>query len=111
MSSTPHTTTFKTTFSSNFAALFDVALAKYTKLTGKDLRNHPLAYMIDRCDSPDTIIAVFQEQSMVFDQFRNGDPKLVKWLAPLVNGLHAISTNAVVSTGASLVSPLVSLSY
>ena len=102
MSSTPNTTTR----SSNFAALFDVALSKYIKLTGRDLRDHPFAYMIDWCESPDAVLAIFQEQSMAFDEFRNSDPKLVKWLAPLVSGLHAISTNVVISSGASLVSPL-----
>jgi hypothetical protein len=107
MSSTPNTTTR----SSNFTALFDVALAKYTKLTGSDLRNHLLACMINRCESPDAILVIFQEQSRAFDEFRNGDPELIKWLAPLVNGLHAISTNAVISAGASLVSPPIAVSY
>ena len=107
MASTPNTTTS----SSNFTALFDVALAKYTKRTGRDLRDHPFAYMIEWCESPDAILAIFQEQSMAFDQFRNGDPQLIKWLAPLVNGLHAISTNAVTSAGASLVSPLIAVSH
>jgi len=99
------------TRSSNFTALFDVALAKYTKLTGRDLQDHPLAYMIEWCESPDAILAIFQEKSMAFDQFRNGDPKLIKWLGPLVNGLHAVSTNAVISAGASLVSPVIALAY
>ena len=99
------------TRSSNFTALFDIALAKYTKLTGRDLRDHPLAYMIEWCESPDAILAIFQEQSMAFDQFRTGDPKLIKWLGPLVNGLHAVSTNAVISAGASLVSPVIALAY
>jgi hypothetical protein len=94
-----------TSTSSNFQALFEVALAKYTKRTGQDLRNHPLANVIDRCDSPDAILAIFQEQSRAFDEFRNGDPKLAKWLGPAVNALHAISTNAALSAGASLVSP------
>ena len=90
---------------SNFKSLFDTALAKYTKRTGQDLRSHPLAAAIDRCDSPDGILAIFQEQSLAFDEFRNGDPKLIKWLGPVVDGLHAISTNTVLSAGASLVSP------
>ena len=67
--------------------------------------------MIDWCESPDAILAIFQEQSMAFDQFRNGDPKLIKWLAPLVNGLHAISTSALISAGSSLVSPLIAVLY
>ena len=90
---------------SYFETLFDTALAKYSKRTGQDLRNHPLAAAIDRCNSPDSILAIFREQSQAFDEFRNGDPKLIEWLGPVVNGLHAISTNTVLSDGASLVSP------
>ena len=90
---------------STFETLFDTALANYAKRTGQDLRNHPLAAIIDRCESPDYILALFKAQSYAFDEFRNGDPKLVKWLKPVVNGLHAISTNTVLSAGASLVSP------
>ena len=90
---------------SKFETFFETALAKYAKCTGQDLRNHPLAAAIDRCDSPDSILAMFQEQSQAFDEFRNGDPKLIKLLGPVVNGLHAISTNTVLSSAASLVSP------
>ena len=107
MLSTPNTTTS----SSNFTALFGVALAEYTKVTGKDLRDHPLADMINGCDSPDAILAIFQEQSRVFDEFRNGDPKLIKWLSPLVNEMHAISTNEFISACAGLVRPLIALFY
>jgi len=89
---------------SNFEALFDAALAKYAKQTGTDLRNHPLANMIDSCDSPDSILAIFEEQAKAFDEFRNGDSKLIKWLRPVVNGLHAISTSAALSAGVDLVS-------
>jgi len=91
--------------SSSFQTLFDIALVKYARRTGQDLRNHPLAAAIDGCGSPDDILAIFQAQSQAFDGFRNGDPKLIKWLRPVVNGLHAISTNTVISAGASLVSP------
>jgi hypothetical protein len=100
MSSVPNTTSS----SSNFEALFNAALAKYIKRTGQDLRNHPLATMIDSCESLDEILEIFQEQSRAFDEFRNGDPKLIKWLTPVVKKLHAISTSAAISAGASLVS-------
>jgi hypothetical protein len=88
----------------NFEALFDAALDKYKKRTGKDLCNHPLAAIIDRCDSPGGILTIFQEQSRAFDEFRKGDPKLIKYLEPVVNGLYAISNTAVLSADASLVS-------
>jgi len=95
--------TTRTSTPSNFEALFDAALEKYTKRTGQDLRNHELAGLLDRCESPDEILAIFKEQSQEFDKFRNDDPKLIKWLTPVVNGLHAISTSAAISAGASLV--------
>jgi hypothetical protein len=90
---------------SNFQAFFDAALITYTKCTGKDLSNHPLTAAIDRCESVDSILAIFQEQSQAFDKFRDGDPKLIEWLRPVVGGLHAVSNSVVLSAGASLVSP------
>ena len=89
---------------SNFEPLLNAALAKYTKQTGKDLRSHPLADKIDSCDGPDSILDIFQEQAQAFDEFRNGDTKLFKWLRPVVNVLHALSTNSVLSDIGSLVS-------
>ncbi|KAN0111234.1 hypothetical protein V8E52_008714 [Russula decolorans] len=56
-----------TSTSSNFEVLFNAALAKYTNQTGNDLRNHPLAIMIDSCDSPDSILDIFQEQARAFE--------------------------------------------
>jgi hypothetical protein len=94
----------RTSAPSNFAALFDAALEKYTERTGQDLRNHELATMLDGCKSLDEILAIFKKQSQAFDEFRKGDPKLIKWLTPIVNVLHAISTSAATSAGASLVS-------
>jgi hypothetical protein len=91
--------------SSNFETLFNAALAKYIKQTGKDLRNHPLAFMIDSCDSPDSILDIFKKQSEVFDEFRRGDTKLFNWLRPVVKVLHALSSNEVLSDSACLVSP------
>jgi hypothetical protein len=91
--------------SSYFETLFNAALEKYTKQTGKDLRNHPFADRIDICDSPDSILEIFEEQTQAFDEFRRGDTKLSKWVGTVVNVLHALSTNEVVSEGASLVSP------
>ncbi|KAI9459821.1 hypothetical protein F5148DRAFT_275263 [Russula earlei] len=90
---------------SNFESLFQAALAKYAKKTGQGLVNHPLAVMIDRCDSPVALLAIYEKQALAFDEFRNGDPKLIKWLAPVVNGLHALTTSAGISAGASLAFP------
>jgi hypothetical protein len=62
-------------------------LTEYTKWTGKDPRNHPFASKIDIWDSPESILDIFQEQAQAFDEFRNGDAKLVEWLKPVVGVL------------------------
>ena len=93
-----------TAMSSDFQTLLNAALANYTKQTGKDLRNHPLADRIDSCDSPDYILDIFKEQFRAFDEFMKGDTKLFKLLRPVVNVLHALSTNSVLSDNGSIVS-------
>ena len=94
---------------SNFQAIFDVALNYYAKKTGKDLcdLDHPLASKLDSCDSPDSILNIFEEQAREFDEFRKGDTKLFKWLKPIVKVLHTLSTNEVLQVGdhASSVNP------
>lgn len=96
----------ETSSSSNFEALFQAALAKYSKQTGQSLVNHPLTAVLDRCDSPDAILTIFEEQARAFDEFRKGDPKLIKWLRPLVKSLHTICTTETLCTAADLVSPV-----
>ena len=88
---------------STFEVIFDAALAKYTNQTGHDLRNHPLALKIDTCDSLDDILLVFQAQVQAFDEVRNDDARLIIWLKPVVNTLHALSTSVALSTSISLV--------
>ena len=90
---------------SNFEPIFSAALAEYTKKTGKDLRNHPLADKIDGCDSADSILAIFKEQAEAFDKFRKRDDKLFKWLDPIVKVLHAFTTSEVLKDTVSNVSP------
>jgi len=101
MASTPITAST----SSNFEAIINGALTKYASQTGHDLRNHPLASEIDRCDSAESILVIFQEQAKAFHEFRNDDPKLIKCLQPVVSGLYILSASPALSTGVSLVSP------
>jgi hypothetical protein len=99
-----------TTSNTNFQAIFNTALANYTKQTGDDLVNHPLVTKLQNCDDPDSILSVLQEQAVAFDEFRKGDPKLMKWLKPMVHGLQALSSSAILSEGTGLVSPRKSVS-
>ena len=103
----PPTTGRRETCSSyNFESLFQAALAKYSKRTGHDLVNHPLTAVLNRCDTPNSILAIFEEQARAFDEFRKGDPKLIKWLRPLVDGLHTICNMETLCMAADLVSPV-----
>jgi len=94
-----------TSASSDFGPILNAALTKYANQTGHDLRNHPLAFKIYESDSPDGILAIFREQAMAFDEFRNNDPKLIGFLQPVTSGLHMLSTKLNLSTGAGLVGP------
>ena len=90
---------------STFETFFNSALEKYAKQTGKDLRNHTLASEIDGCNSPDSILHIFQGQARAFDEFKRGDTKLFKWLRSIVNVLHALSTNEAIRDSVAHVSP------
>jgi len=89
--------------SSNFEALLNEALTKYTQKTGKDLRNHPLASKIDSCKSAKSFLDIFQEQAKEFEESVD-DSKLLDRLEPVVNGLLVLSESGAVETAASLVS-------
>jgi hypothetical protein len=90
---------------SKFETILNDALTKYVDETGYDLRDHPLASEIDRCDPLNKIVAIFQEQVKEFDDFRNDDPKLITWLEPVVSHLHKLLSNTAVTTGVDLVCP------
>ena len=100
MSQTPATTAASS--SSPFQAIFQAAIKSYQKQTKKDLLAHPLASLLQNCDSTNAILAILQDQVRQFDKFHSGDERLTKWLGPTVNVLNAFS--ATISGGVSLVS-------
>ncbi|KAF8260195.1 hypothetical protein EI94DRAFT_1706490 [Lactarius quietus] len=87
----------------NFQPIFDEALKQYKKKTGKDLTTHPLAEEINRCGSPDDILAVLQGKANALNQSQSVDQRLTKWLTPTVNVLNALS--ATVGQGLGMVFP------
>jgi hypothetical protein len=82
--------------SSDFKSIIDAALSEalseYKKKTGKDLFDHQVATELQQCDSADAIKAIFQDQAEAFQQFRDGDKRLTKWIMPVVDVLHKCST-------------------
>lgn len=90
--STPHfpvmSLTRPTSTSSNFQYIFNNALKVYQQRTKRDLLTHPLAHRFETCDSADSILAVFQEQTQ---ELNRSQRSYTKWLNPTVNVLHAFS--------------------
>jgi hypothetical protein len=84
------------------AALSD-ALNEYKAKTGHELLIHPLAAEVQRCDSVDAILAIFQGQAEALKQFRAGDQRLMKWISPVVDVLFKFS--ATIGGVASVVCP------
>ena len=88
--------------STDFEAIFRVALDAYKSQTKKDIASHPLATQLQSCDSYDVILSVLRAQVQVFDQTQGADDKWTKWLDPTVNVLYAFS--ATLGNGVGVVS-------
>jgi hypothetical protein len=99
MSQTPTATTS----TSNYQSIFDNAIEAYKRKTNKDLRSHPLLDKLQDCDSPGAVLKVLYEQIPGFDQSRDTDDNLTKWLNPTVNVICTFS--GVVGGGIGLASP------
>ncbi len=87
MSTAPSTSTPN----SNFEPIFNTALETYKRKTKKDLTSHPLLPSLQSCNSPEDVITVLRDQVPVSIQSRNGDDRLVKWVASTVNVIYAFS--------------------
>ena len=94
--------------SSDFKSILDAglnrALSDYKNKTGKPLLDHPIAAQLKRCDSVDSIKALFQVQAEAFQQFRDGDKRLMKWINPVVDVLSTFSDT--IGGAAGIVRPL-----
>ncbi|KAH9071070.1 hypothetical protein EDB83DRAFT_2313794 [Lactarius deliciosus] len=76
---------------SNFKPIFDAALSDYKKKTGKELLDHPLATELQHRDTVDAVLAILQDQAKDFQQFKDGDQRLMKSIGPLTRVLFAFS--------------------
>jgi len=95
MSSTPNS-------SSNFQAILDAALSDYAKQTGIDLTRHPSAQTLQNCNSADAILDLLGDKAKQFQAYRDGNPKLINCLKPVVQVLHTLS--GILSEAATMVS-------
>jgi hypothetical protein len=76
---------------SDFNSILNAALNEYKEKTGGGLLEHPLAAEVRRCDSVAAISAILQGQAREFQQFKDGDHRLMKWINPMVDVLSTFS--------------------
>jgi hypothetical protein len=88
-----------------FEAIFDASLKEYAQKTGMDLAVHPLATILEVCDSPEAVLGVLREQAHTFDEYRYGDGKveLMRRLKPTVDIVFGLSTSGIFGEGIGLV--------
>lgn len=84
-------TTHTTPSPSNFRLIIDAALDEYTNQTGIVLTQNPFAHKIQQSDSPDHVVALFQEREKEFTDYRNRNRNLINFIKPTVQVLHALS--------------------
>jgi hypothetical protein len=54
-------------------AILDEASRQYKAMTGEDITTHPYAAKLERWDSVDAVLEVFQSQVQAFNEFRKGN--------------------------------------
>lgn len=79
-----------TSSTSNIQLIVD-ALADYTKVTGINLFNHPLAATLEQSKSFEDILQLFQGREKAFKEYRDDNPRLIKSLGPLIKDIHVFS--------------------
>ena len=82
--------TSSTSSTSNIRLITD-AFEKYVKITGIDLSKNPFATALEQSDSPEAILELLQEREKAFKEYREGSPRLINGLSPVVNVLQAFS--------------------
>jgi hypothetical protein len=78
------------------------ALADYTKVTGIDLSNNPFVAPIEHSNYPEAILELLQEREKAFEEYCDGDWRLISCLRPAVEVIHSFS--CILSLAVSLVS-------
>jgi hypothetical protein len=76
---------------SNYKSIFESALERYERKTGKDLTKDPLLHSLKTCNSPDAVLTLLRAQILGPGQSQSSSDKLTKWLNPTVNVINAFS--------------------
>jgi len=89
MSSTMQATS-STPSTSNIQLITD-ALVNYAKITGIDIFKNPFAAALERANSTGAILELLQEREKAFNDYREGNRRLISCLSPAVNVIQAFS--------------------
>jgi hypothetical protein len=80
--------------SSSFSVLFDSALAEYERETGRPLAQHPLAELLESCNTVGSVSDILQEKARAFNQSIHS--RITKSLNSIVSILYALSTTTAI---------------
>ena len=75
---------------SNTQLIID-ALADYAEMTGIDLSNNPFAAALKQSSSPEAILQLLQGREKAFEEYRDGNRRLMSSLSQAVNVIQAFS--------------------
>ena|SRR5712691_3427276 len=79
-----------TSSASNSQLIID-ALADYTKITGIDLSKNSFAAELELSNSTQDILQLLQEREKAFEEYRDGNQRLIGCLSSTVSVLQAFS--------------------
>ena len=77
--------------STSIQPILDAAFAEYAKQTGIDPVKHPFADQLQTCHSPDEVLKLLEVKANEFQDYREGNRKLIDCLKPVVNVVHVVS--------------------
>ncbi len=84
-------TTLSSSSASRFQFILDSALQDYTKQTGVDLAKCDFFNQLDICDSPDEVLRLLRVQAKKFQEYRDGNRKLINFVTPIVQVVHVFA--------------------
>jgi hypothetical protein len=87
---------------SNFQLIIDAALNDYEKITKIKLSEYPFAAKLEQSNSPEAILKLLQGREKAFNEYRDGNRRLISCLSPAVKVLHGFS--GIIGEAISLVS-------
>jgi len=81
----------KATSSTSNSQLIIDALADYTKITGIDLSKNSFAAELELSNSSQDILQLLQEREKAFEEYRDGNQRLIDCLSSTMSVLQAFS--------------------